>query len=918
MAIPLGTKLGPYEIISPLGAGGMGEVYRARDTRLGREVALKVLPTAFASDPERMARFQREAQVLASLNHPRIGAIYGFEDSGGARALVMELIEGPTLSDRIARGAIPVDEALPTAREIAEALEAAHDRGIVHRDLKPANIKITSDGNVKVLDFGLAKAVEGEITSTDIQNSPTISRMATQAGIILGTAAYMSPEQAKGKTVDRRTDIWAFGCVLYEMLTGKRAFEGETVTDTLAAVIRGEPDWSVLPATTPQTVRNLLQRCLKKDPKQRLQSIGEARITLDDVLSGSTPASAPSQESQPLPRANPSSLRFLPWALAVVLGAGLLITLSALRQASHPSAQKFTELSLWIPPDQQLDTISGPAVAISPDGSRLAYVIRDRGSNSGKLYVREMDNKVAVLLGGAGGASVPFFSADSQWIGFFGDGKLKKISVRGGAAIALCDVTGYRGGTWSEDGTIVFPVQFTSPLFRVSAAGGTPQEATHLDSGRSDITHRWPQFLPGGKALLFTSSADNNFFEHARVEAASLDKGVGKVLVENAYYGRYLAGGYLAYVSQGTVFAAPFDAQALKITGTAIPVLQGVDADLSNGAVQLSVSQNGTAVYLSGGKVNQYLNIALLDRKGNASALMNDQPDASSPSISPDGKRLAFQKINGIWVHDLVRGTTSPVTPGSAGASYPIWSPDGEWVTYAHPRSTSKGSGQGIFRKRSDGTGEEAALTPDHILNAYPGSWSPDGKVLVFYQLSEKDGSCCEMWTLRLEENGKPQEPRRFLEQGTNGKARHPQFSPDGRWLSYISWESGLAQVYVVPFSGGVGKWQISTNGGMEARWSKTGHELFYITVNGNTLMSVPYSVDKNSFQPGNPQEVFTDRFEPRAPFMSYDVMPDGQHFVMFQFAGGRAAPTSEPTVALNWLDQVRQLVAAGQSNASK
>jgi eukaryotic-like serine/threonine-protein kinase len=399
---------------------------------------------------------------------------------------------------------------------------------------------------------------------------------------------------------------------------------------------------------------------------------------------------------------------------------------------------------------------------------------------------------------------------------------------------------------------------------------------------------------------------------------ASLDKGVGKVLVENAYFGRYLAGGYLAYVSQGTVFVAPFDAQALKITGTAIPVLQGVDADLSNGAVQLSVAQNGIAVYLSGGRVNQNLNIALLDRKGNSSTLMNDQPDASSPQISPDGKRVAFQKIDGIWVHDLVRGTTSPVTPGSAGASYPVWSPDGEWITYAHPRTTNEGSGQGIFRRRSDGTGEEVALTPNHILNAYPGSWSPDGKVLAFYQLSEKDGSCCELWTLRMDENGKPQEPRRFLEQDSNGKARHPQFSPDGRWLSYVSWESGLPQVYVVPFSGGVGRWQISTNGGVEERWSKAGHELFYISTNGSTLMSVQYSVDKNSFQPGNPQELFTDRFEARAPFMSYDVTPDGQHFVMFQFAGGRATPTSEPIVALNWLDQARQLVAAGQSNGGK
>jgi serine/threonine-protein kinase len=917
MSLSLGTKLGSYEIIAPLGAGGMGEVYRARDTRLGREVALKVLPTAFASDPERMARFQREAQVLASLNHPRIGAIYGFEDSNGVRALVMELIEGPTLADRIARGPIPIDEALPLAREIAEALEAAHDRGIVHRDLKPANIKITSDGDVKVLDFGLAKAVEGDVSSTDIQNSPTISRMATQAGIILGTAAYMSPEQAKGKTVDRRTDIWAFGCVFYEMLTSKRAFGGETVTDTLAAVIRGEPDGTLLPATTPQAVRNLLQRCLKKDPKQRLQSIGEARITLDEVLSGSTQTVGPIQESQSLPSAKPASLRFLPWAIAVLLGAALLFALFTLRQAWHPSVLKPVELSLWIPPDLQLDTIDGPAVAISPDGSRLAYVTRDQNSNGGKLYVREMDNKTAVLLGGSGEASNPFFSPDSQWIGFFGDGKLKKVSVHGGAPIVLCDVTGYRGGSWSEDGTIVFPAQFTSPLYRIPATGGQPQALTHLDAARSEITHRWPQFLPGGKALLFTSSSDNNFFEHADVEAVPLDKGVAKVLVENAYFGRYLAGGYLAYVSQGTVFVAPFDAQALKITGTAIPVLQGVDADLSDGAVQLSVSQNGIALYLSGGTSNQNLDIALLDRKGNASALISDQPDAASLAFSPDGKRLAFQRKNGIWVHDLARGTTSPLTPGTPGATFPVWSPDGQWITYSHPRTTSKGSGQGIYRKRSDGTGEEQALDPEHILNAYPSSWSPDGKILAFMQLSEKDGSCCEMWTLAIDENGKPQEPRRFLE--GNGKARQPQFSPDGRWVSYVSWESGAAQIYVVPFSVPGGKWQISTDAGVEPHWSKTGHELFYAGgASGRALVGVPYSVDKDSFQPGKPEVLFADRFEMRAPFTSYDATPDGQHFAMFQFTGGRAAPTSLPSVVLNWLDQVRQQVAVGQSDGGK
>jgi serine/threonine-protein kinase len=616
----------------------------------------------------------------------------------------------------------------------------------------------------------------------------------------------------------------------------------------------------------------------------------------------------------------PAWQRFAPWALAAVLGIGLLITLFALRQASQPSLLKPIELSLWIPPEHPLDTIDGTAVAISPDGSRLAYVTRDQGSNAGKLYVREMDNKDAVLLGGAGAASVPFFSPDSQWIGFFGDGKLKKVSVRGGAPIVLCDLNGYRGGSWSEDGTIVFPMQFTSALYRIPAAGGTPAALTHLDPARGDITHRWPQFLPGGKTLLFTASSDNNFFEHARVEAISLDKGdkaAAKVLVENAYFGRYLAGGYLSYVSQGTLFVAPFDPHELKITATAIPVLQGVDADLSNGAVQMSVSRTGTAVYLSGGALKQNVNVALLDRKGNASLLMDDHPDAASPEISPDGKRLAFQSTNGIWVHDIARGTTSSLTPGTPGASYPSWSPDGQWIAYAHPRTTGKGTGQAIFRKHADGTGEEQPLTPDNVLNAYPSSWSPDGKTLAFFRLSEKDGSCCQIWTLTIGENGKPEEPRR-LPADSNGTARSPQFSPDGRWLAYFSWESGLAQVYVVPSSGSGGKWQISTDGGVEPIWSKTGHELFYLVAGGGTMISVPYTVDKDSFQPGKPEVLFTDKFEMRAPLTSYDVTPDGQHFVMFQFAGGRSAPSSAPTVVLNWLDEVRRQVAAGQSDAAK
>jgi Tol biopolymer transport system component len=491
---------------------------------------------------------------------------------------------------------------------------------------------------------------------------------------------------------------------------------------------------------------------------------------------------------------------------------------------------------------------------------------------------------------------------------------LKKISVRGGAPIALCDAGGSRGGDWSEDGTIIFPTQFTSALYRVSANGGTPVAATHLDAARSEITHRWPQFLPGGKAVLFTASSDNNFFGHASVEIAPLDTGVPKVLVENAYFGRYLAGGYLAYVSQGTVFVAPFDTKALKLTGTAIPVMQGVNYDISNGSAQLSLSRDGTAVHLDGGSAGQNLNLVLMDRKGNSSVLVGDQPDAAVPRLSPDGKRLAFQQGTGsIWIYDLERKTTSRATLGTVGASWPQWTPDGQRLTYAHAHSTSNGSGQSIYWERADGSGEEQPLTPETILNAYPSSWSPDGRVLAFQRLSGTDGSCCEIWSLPVDEAGKPGEAHQVP--GV-GRGFAPALSPDGHWLAYTSPESGVVQIFVVPFPGPGGKWQISTGTGFDPRWSKNGHELFY--VDGRALVAVPYSVEKGSFQPGKPEELFSDRFEMRAPLGSYDVTPDGQHFVMLQLTGGKTAAASGPTVVLNWMEQARQLVAAGQNDAAK
>jgi Tol biopolymer transport system component len=908
MALTSGTKLGPYEILAPLGAGGMGEVYRARDAKLGREVALKVLPAAMAGDAERMARFEREAQVLATLNHPNIAAIYGLEESGSVRALVMELVEGPTLAERIARSPVPLDEAMPIAQQIAEALEAAHERAIIHRDLKPANIKITPDGRVKVLDFGLAKALAAEDSPSNISNSPTISIAATQAGVILGTAAYMSPEQAKGKKVDRRADIWAFGCVYYEMLTRKKAFEGETTSDVLAAVIRAEPDWNAVPADTPQAIRRLLMRCLQKDPKRRLRDIGEARIAIEETLGGEPDVGA--VREPPLPQ--PAWRRALPWALSVLASAAFVITLGILWRATRSTPPVPIELSLSLPAAEPLVRANGPAVVLSPDGLRIAYVA-EASAGKDQIYIRALDKPEATPLEGAVG-SAPFFSPDGQWIGFVGTGgRLEKVSVFGGAPVELCDADARRGESWGEDGTIVFPPTVTSPLYRISAAGGTPAAVTHLDAGRKEITHRWPQILPGGEAVLFTASADNNNFEHADVEAASLASGQAKVLVENAYFGRYLRSGFLAYVSGGTLFAVPFDVKDLKVTGTAMPVLPNIQADLTTGSAQFSFSQTGTAIYMTGESVGSQVTVALFDRKGVASPLVQQPGDYFAPRISPDGKRLALQVgVGNVSVYDLARGTMTPLTFSPAECLNPVWTPDGKRI--ACSRLSAPGVGPGISWLPSDGTGSMEPLMKGSTTPQYATSWSPDGGTLAFVQFSAKTG-CCEIWTLPVNPNGQPGQPRPFLGQGSSNALTQPSFSPDGQWLAYSSNESGVPQVYVVPFPGPGGKRQISVSGGRFPRWSKAGHELFFINGNSPTsgLIAVPYGVQGNSFQPGKPVTLFQGGFERRDPYPAYDVAPDGKHFAMLQAAGGKQAALAPPTVVVNWFTRVEQLVAAGQ-----
>jgi serine/threonine protein kinase/Tol biopolymer transport system component len=979
--------LGAYEILSPLGAGGMGEVYRAGDTKLNRDVALKVLPEAFAADPQRMARFEREAQVLASLNHPNIAAIYGLEESGPTRALVMELVEGETLAERIGtirplppgpspasgqgekglglqpsplgrgwpRGAGPgeglrgaalqVDEALQIAKQVADALEYAHERGVVHRDLKPANIKITPEGVVKVLDFGLAKALGPALTSSpsssgrgwsrdagpgEEQESPTLSLAMTQAGFILGTAAYMSPEQAKAKPVDRRADIWAFGCVLYEMLSGQKAFDGETVSDVLAAVIMKDPDWSALPETTPPSIERLIRRCLNKDPKQRLQAMGEARITIEEAISGTGPdwigagvppvdahgqdaQARPSEDHGPEGRATRPLQRALPWAIAALAIPGLLVTLVILWRDLHPTAAKPMELSLAIPPGRELYTADGPAIVVSPDGSRIAYVVGTLPQT--QIYIRELDKSDATPLEGAKGAS-PFFSPDGQWLGFYSDdGKLKIVSVFGGAPFVVAEANSRRGASWGEDG-IVFPEDVTAGLSRVSLKGGKPVAVTQLDAARNEITHRWPQILPGGKIVLFTASADNNNFVQATVEASSLATGKVKVLVENAYFGRYLASGYLTYVSGGTLFAAPFDSTDLKLTGPPMPVLQDIESDLTNGSAQLSFAKNGTAVYLTGQALASQVTVALVDRKGNATPLVEQPGDYFAPSFSPDGKQLAMQEgVGNVMVYDLARKTLTPLTFSNPQCIFPIWTPDGKRITCFRP--SAAGVGPGMSWLPSDGSGGIQTLTKtSDATRQFPFSWSPDGRTLAFAQYSSA-GGCCNIGLLTVSASDEPGEAKTFLEiqrEGVSGSYYAPAFSPDGHWLAYVQDVSGLWQVFVSPYPGPGGKWQVSVAGGEFPVWSRTRHDLYFISV-GTTLSlnSVPYSIQGNSFQPGTPTLLFHGIYENRNPYPAYDVAPDGKHFAMLQPVGGKSSAAAPPTVVLNWFARVAQLTSSGR-----
>ena len=890
-----GQRLGAYQILAPIGAGGMGEVYRARDTRLGRDVAIKILPRAFTSDVDRLARFEREARVLASLNHPHIAAIYGVEDApteagSPVRALVLELVEGETLAERIARAvakALPLKEVLDIARQIADALDAAHEKGIVHRDLKPANIKITPQGVVKVLDFGLAKLDVRSGDADDVTAAPTITINDTREGLIVGTAAYMSPEQARGQAVDKRTDIWAFGCVLYEMLTQRVAFAGVTSSDTIAKILERDPDWRALPAATPASVRRLLQRCLEKDSKHRLRDIGDARTEIVDALTGSAMTQTP--QSAGIRR------RWLWGLVGASLALGLGVSAVVTRLSRSPAPMSTLRLTLDAPAGTEFVDDNG--LAISPDGRLVAFVARS--SDGIKLWVRSLSSSTARELPGTDDAVFPFWSPDSRSLGFFAAGKLKRIDLAGGAPTVICNVGAGRGGTWNEEGVILFNSVNDGPLLRVSATGGIPEPFTVLDRSQGENSHRWPQFLPGGHSFLY-------YVRHQALERSGLylgttDKPQDKVrLMTTTSNGLYVPSGnsqsgHLFWMSNGALMAQTFEPAPGRVTGEAVRVAEDVAVANASALIAASVSPDGTIVYHPAAARSYQL--TWYGRDGKSLGAVG-QPDAYvGPRISPDGKRVAVTLRGDVWQMELARGILTRVTFEGGIIADPLWSPDSQRISFAKGPTGNPT----LFSKSASGTGAE-----DHLLDSrdtlYGQDWSPDGRAILYLmQSNDLSSQALDLWILPLIGDKRP-----IPFMTTPFGEGRGQFSPDGKWIAYTSNESGRNEVYVQSFPASGAKWQISNNGGDWARWRRDGKELFYVAPNRD-LRSVAIAGAPSSPEFGTPKVLFvlpatlTLQGAQQLPY-SYDVTPDGQRVLALL----PTAPERPPlTVIVNWQAQL-------------
>ena len=875
----IGQTLAHYRITERLGEGGMGEVYRARDTKLDRDVAIKVLPERFARDPERLRRFNREARLLASLNHPRIAAAFGLESAGETRFLVLELVPGETLEERIVRGPVPVEESLAIALGIADALEAAHERAIVHRDLKPANVKITPEGQLKVLDFGLAKALVPDPDGDAATQSPTVTSGATATGVVLGTPAYMSPEQARGERVDRRTDIWAFGALVYEMLTGERAFASGNLPETLARVLSAEPDWEALPETTPGTLRRTLRLCLVKDPKARIRDIGDVRLALE----GSFEAAA----------APPASRRrsgMLGVVAAATLASGLLGVVGAWSLKPQPP-RRVVRAQATLPGESLHFGPPEVDVAISSDGRRVLYSSIVGGRRA--FRARALDDLEARLVGDGRRVQAPFFSPDGRWIGYFEGSVLRRVPFEGGPATRIGDVPGGRprGASWGSNDSIVFATSTSAGLWRIPAAGGESQRLTQAEA--EDVQHLWPEVLPGGEAVVFTVARGGE----RSIAVLSLDDGGTRVVVEQGSNPHYAESGHLVFAGDGMLGAVGFDLQQLAATGDPVTVLRNVFTKPS-GAANFALSRDGTLVYVPGSREGLARHALVWAGRDGSERILPVEPRLYyQPRLSPEGDRIAitvFDGSNDIWVEDLSRGTSTRITFDPDQDTDPLWSPDGRTLVFSSDR---EGGVPSLYAKPADGSGREQRLDAA-VHPRQPESFSPDGRLLVLSERRPETG--LDLLLLSLESGTE----RKLV--ATEANESEGRLGPDGRFLAYRSDESGRPEVYVRPFPDvEAGKWQVTTQGGEKPVWARDGEELFYVNGVGR-VASVSFR-GRPAVSVGSPAELIERDYVADTLGPTFDVAGDGRRLLMLKREG--AGDDAEAILVLNWLQEVQRLV---------